>query len=191
MYHLTRYFIIQLWTGMVISWSLVGFKMNEAFFIFQKCVSMCMDRYMDSFNLVTRSYTERLKKESYMQWLSLPFLEKSRAIFHKSIIITSLKNCYSNLNLNWLAVIQIWLTFFAPFLLPSHSLPNLLLNSDSLLTIILLQWKLWNTLIVRITRFSEYNTSPNWIANPLSKVILIRVFYCYLLVMLLNSFILQ
>ena len=30
----------------------------------QKCVAMCMDRYMDSFNLVSRVYAERLRKES-------------------------------------------------------------------------------------------------------------------------------
>ncbi|XP_076237851.1 mitochondrial import inner membrane translocase subunit Tim13-B [Calliopsis andreniformis] len=29
----------------------------------QKCVAMCMDRYMDAFNLVTKAYTERLHRE--------------------------------------------------------------------------------------------------------------------------------
>jgi len=29
----------------------------------QKCVAMCMDRYMDSFNLVSRAYTKRLQQE--------------------------------------------------------------------------------------------------------------------------------
>ncbi|KAF7991855.1 hypothetical protein HCN44_010656 [Aphidius gifuensis] len=29
----------------------------------QKCVAMCMDRYMDSFNVVTRAYSGRLQKE--------------------------------------------------------------------------------------------------------------------------------
>lgn len=28
----------------------------------QKCISMCMDRYMDSFNVVSRAYTDRLRK---------------------------------------------------------------------------------------------------------------------------------
>lgn len=30
----------------------------------QKCVAMCMDRYMDSFNVVSRAYSEKLQKES-------------------------------------------------------------------------------------------------------------------------------
>ncbi|KAG5328677.1 TI13B translocase, partial [Acromyrmex charruanus] len=29
----------------------------------QKCVAMCMDRYMDSFNLVSKTYSERLQRE--------------------------------------------------------------------------------------------------------------------------------
>merc|ERR1712241_1404720 len=29
----------------------------------QKCVAMCMDRYMDSFNLVSKAYTRRLQQE--------------------------------------------------------------------------------------------------------------------------------
>jgi import inner membrane translocase subunit TIM13 len=29
----------------------------------QKCIAMCMDRYMDSWNLVSRTYTSRLQKE--------------------------------------------------------------------------------------------------------------------------------
>lgn len=29
----------------------------------QKCVAMCMDRYMDAWNLVSRTYVERLQKE--------------------------------------------------------------------------------------------------------------------------------
>ncbi|KAG5314546.1 TI13B translocase, partial [Acromyrmex insinuator] len=28
-----------------------------------KCVAMCMDRYMDSFNLVSKTYSERLQRE--------------------------------------------------------------------------------------------------------------------------------
>lgn len=28
----------------------------------QKCVSLCMDRYMDSFNLVSRAYTRKLQQ---------------------------------------------------------------------------------------------------------------------------------
>jgi len=32
----------------------------------QKCVALCMDRYMDSFNLVSKAYTERLRRESGM-----------------------------------------------------------------------------------------------------------------------------
>ena len=30
----------------------------------QKCVALCMDRYMDSFNLVSRAYSDRLRRES-------------------------------------------------------------------------------------------------------------------------------
>lgn len=30
----------------------------------QKCIAMCMDRYMDTFNLVSRVYAQRLQKES-------------------------------------------------------------------------------------------------------------------------------
>ncbi|CAB0012366.1 unnamed protein product [Nesidiocoris tenuis] len=29
----------------------------------QKCVSMCMDRYMDSWNLVSKAYGERIQRE--------------------------------------------------------------------------------------------------------------------------------
>ncbi|XP_011864408.1 PREDICTED: mitochondrial import inner membrane translocase subunit Tim13 [Vollenhovia emeryi] len=29
----------------------------------QKCLAMCMDRYMDSFNLVSKTYSERLQRE--------------------------------------------------------------------------------------------------------------------------------
>ncbi|XP_078052642.1 mitochondrial import inner membrane translocase subunit Tim13 [Augochlora pura] len=29
----------------------------------QKCVAMCMDRYMDAFNLVSKAYSERLQRE--------------------------------------------------------------------------------------------------------------------------------
>ncbi|XP_038120948.1 mitochondrial import inner membrane translocase subunit Tim13 [Culex quinquefasciatus] len=31
----------------------------------QKCIAMCMDRYMDSWNLVSRTYTMRIQKEQY------------------------------------------------------------------------------------------------------------------------------
>merc|ERR1712029_70695 len=30
----------------------------------QKCVAMCMDRYMDAYNLVARAYGQRLQRES-------------------------------------------------------------------------------------------------------------------------------
>merc|ERR1712038_738644 len=33
----------------------------------QKCLSMCMDRYMEAFNIVSRSYTQRISQESGMQ----------------------------------------------------------------------------------------------------------------------------
>ncbi|XP_063978519.1 mitochondrial import inner membrane translocase subunit Tim13-B [Diachasmimorpha longicaudata] len=29
----------------------------------QKCVAMCMDRYMDAFNVVSRAYSQRLQRE--------------------------------------------------------------------------------------------------------------------------------
>jgi len=32
----------------------------------QKCLAMCMDRYMDSFNLVSKAYTQRLQREQQM-----------------------------------------------------------------------------------------------------------------------------
>ncbi|XP_055614270.1 mitochondrial import inner membrane translocase subunit Tim13 [Uranotaenia lowii] len=31
----------------------------------QKCIAMCMDRYMDSWNLVSRSYTQRIQQEQH------------------------------------------------------------------------------------------------------------------------------
>ena len=37
--------------------------------VIQKCIAMCMDRYMDSFNLISRVYAERLRKESANMWL--------------------------------------------------------------------------------------------------------------------------
>ncbi|XP_047497643.1 mitochondrial import inner membrane translocase subunit Tim13-like [Penaeus indicus] len=33
----------------------------------QKCLAMCMDRYMDSWNLVSRTYTSRLQREKNFQ----------------------------------------------------------------------------------------------------------------------------
>jgi len=30
----------------------------------QKCIAMCMDRYMDTWNLVSKVYAQRLQKES-------------------------------------------------------------------------------------------------------------------------------
>ncbi|XP_040576393.1 mitochondrial import inner membrane translocase subunit Tim13 [Lepeophtheirus salmonis] len=33
----------------------------------QKCLSMCMDRFMDSFNVVSRAYTNKLKNEASFQ----------------------------------------------------------------------------------------------------------------------------
>ncbi|XP_029165995.1 mitochondrial import inner membrane translocase subunit Tim13-like [Nylanderia fulva] len=29
----------------------------------QKCIAMCMDRYMDSFNLISKTYSERIQRE--------------------------------------------------------------------------------------------------------------------------------
>ncbi|XP_041970514.1 mitochondrial import inner membrane translocase subunit Tim13-like [Aricia agestis] len=29
----------------------------------QKCIAMCMDRYMDSWNLVSRTYSSRIQRE--------------------------------------------------------------------------------------------------------------------------------
>ncbi|XP_073830676.1 mitochondrial import inner membrane translocase subunit Tim13-like [Musca autumnalis] len=31
----------------------------------QKCISMCMDRFMDSWNLVSRTYGNRLQREQH------------------------------------------------------------------------------------------------------------------------------
>ncbi|XP_064594965.1 mitochondrial import inner membrane translocase subunit Tim13-B-like [Liolophura sinensis] len=31
----------------------------------QKCVAMCMDRYMDAWNLVSRAYSNRLQRERH------------------------------------------------------------------------------------------------------------------------------
>ncbi|RZF44674.1 hypothetical protein LSTR_LSTR000626 [Laodelphax striatellus] len=31
----------------------------------QKCIAMCMDRYMDSWNIVSKSYTNRLQRERH------------------------------------------------------------------------------------------------------------------------------
>ncbi|XP_055639729.1 mitochondrial import inner membrane translocase subunit Tim13-like [Toxorhynchites rutilus septentrionalis] len=31
----------------------------------RKCIAMCMDRYMDSWNLVSRTYTHRIQKEQF------------------------------------------------------------------------------------------------------------------------------
>ncbi len=40
-----------------------GFPRNFYIFFSQKCVGMCMDRYMDSWNIVSRTYSARLQKE--------------------------------------------------------------------------------------------------------------------------------
>lgn len=31
--------------------------------LLQKCVAMCMDRYMDAFNVVSKAYSDRLQRE--------------------------------------------------------------------------------------------------------------------------------
>ncbi|KAK9744979.1 Tim10/DDP family zinc finger [Popillia japonica] len=31
----------------------------------QKCVAMCMDRYMDSWNLISRAYSQRIERERH------------------------------------------------------------------------------------------------------------------------------
>jgi len=31
--------------------------------LLQKCIAMCMDRYMDAWNVVSRAYTQRLQRE--------------------------------------------------------------------------------------------------------------------------------
>ena len=31
---------------------------------FQKCVGNCMDRYMETWNIVSRAYTDKLRKDS-------------------------------------------------------------------------------------------------------------------------------
>lgn len=36
---------------------------NVLFMKFQKCVAMCMDRYMDAFHLVFKAYSNRLQRE--------------------------------------------------------------------------------------------------------------------------------
>ncbi|RXG57004.1 Mitochondrial import inner membrane translocase subunit Tim13-B [Armadillidium vulgare] len=45
----------------------------------QKCLAMCMDRYMDSWNLVSRTYSARLQRErnrlDYLIWFVLPIME--------------------------------------------------------------------------------------------------------------------
>lgn len=37
----------------------------------QKCIAMCMDRYMDAWNTVSRTYNSRLQRERARMWTSL------------------------------------------------------------------------------------------------------------------------
>ena len=39
--------------------------LTDIVFFFQKCVAMCMDRYMDAWNLVSRAYGSRLQRERF------------------------------------------------------------------------------------------------------------------------------
>ncbi|KAH8344629.1 hypothetical protein KR067_001672 [Drosophila pandora] len=34
----------------------------------QRCLSMCMDRFMDSYNLVARTFQRRLERETAGEW---------------------------------------------------------------------------------------------------------------------------
>lgn len=36
----------------------------------QKCIAMCMDRYMDAWNLVSRTYSSRIQRERNNMWES-------------------------------------------------------------------------------------------------------------------------
>lgn len=37
----------------------------------QKCIAMCMDRYMDAWNLVSRTYSSRIQRERNNMWKDL------------------------------------------------------------------------------------------------------------------------
>lgn len=39
------------------------FFINHFIIYLQKCVAMCMDRYMDAFNLVSKTYSARIQRE--------------------------------------------------------------------------------------------------------------------------------
>ena len=53
-------------TASVILWNTIKLTLNFHFDL-QKCLAMCMDRYMDAFNIVSRSYTQRISQEQGMQ----------------------------------------------------------------------------------------------------------------------------
>jgi len=38
----------------------------------QKCIAMCMDRYMDAWNTVSKTYNSRLQRERARMWTSIP-----------------------------------------------------------------------------------------------------------------------
>lgn len=47
-------------------------KLTDVFFphLWQKCIAMCMDRYMDAWNTVSRTYNSRLQRERARMWRS-------------------------------------------------------------------------------------------------------------------------
>jgi len=73
----------------------------------QKCVSLCMDRYMDTWNVVSRVYAQRLQREKgRFSWLRsrivmsyigvLYCVDDSSCLSNKAIIIYGSTLCFIN-----------------------------------------------------------------------------------------------
>lgn len=49
----------------------------------QKCIAMCMDRYMDAWNLVSRTYSSRIQRERNNMWTSLEIKPLQYCIYRR------------------------------------------------------------------------------------------------------------
>lgn len=51
------------WVGRARAQSAARAELSRARSRLQKCIAMCMDRYMDAWNTVSRAYNSRLQRE--------------------------------------------------------------------------------------------------------------------------------
>lgn len=60
----------------------------------QKCIAMCMDRYMDSWNLVSRTYSSRIQRERNNMWTN-EIKPLQYCIYRQLVVLQHVSNCES------------------------------------------------------------------------------------------------